>query len=199
MTAPVQEPTPGREVSGLGYGSRQLFRRPAPVAGEATIPGFHGYKNTNTTCTTGVAERINWDLWTIDDLTVFDAGTVSGGDLQDIELLMEGWYSLSCWAQWSTAPTTGFSGIQMIHDDSDISEPTNAMGFTYPLNFTQAPALKYADIRCFPIDFTQAQSFAFVDRLEFWVVHNHGSNRTLQNAYCQIAYLGLRPPGPFFS
>lgn len=47
MTAPVQEPTPGREVSGLGYGARQLFRRPAPVAApvytDMTIAGrrFH--------------------------------------------------------------------------------------------------------------------------------------------------------------
>lgn len=38
MTAPIQEPTPGREVSGLGYGARQLFRRPDPFAGGVRIP-----------------------------------------------------------------------------------------------------------------------------------------------------------------
>ena len=198
MTRPIFEPSLQRKDASLDYGQQQLFRRPAPVS-TATIPGFHGYKDSNTTVTTGNASRINWDLWTIDDDTVFEQGTLSGGDLTDVKLLADGWYSLSCWAQWASDPTTGFAGIQMIHDDTDISEPSNAMGMTYPLNFATAPAMKYADIRCFPIDFTQVQSFTFVDRLEFWVVHNHGSNRTLQNAYCEISYLGPRSNPPFFS
>lgn len=33
MTAPIQEPTASRTTSGLGYGQRQLFRRPAPASG----------------------------------------------------------------------------------------------------------------------------------------------------------------------
>lgn len=32
MSAPIQEPTESRTTSGLGYGQRQLFRRPAPAS-----------------------------------------------------------------------------------------------------------------------------------------------------------------------
>lgn len=38
MTAPIQEPTESRTTSGLGYGQRQLFRRPSPVAGVGVVP-----------------------------------------------------------------------------------------------------------------------------------------------------------------
>ena len=158
-------------------------------------PGFHGYKDSALVLSTGNAGQLAWDSWLIDDPTVFEEGTLSGGDLTDFELLLPGWYAISCWAEWSgvAEPTTGFAGIAMIHDDTDISEPRNAQGVTYPMNWPFGAAMKYTDIRYFPTDFTQTQTFGFVNRLEFWVIHNHGSNRTLNNAYVDVAYLGDRP------
>ena len=80
----------------------------------------------------------------------------------------------------------------MIHDDTDIVEPRNAMGVTYPMNWSSQATLTFQVVRCFPADFTQDQTFAFVNRLEFWVIQNSGVNRTISDAYCNIAYLGPR-------
>lgn len=191
MTRPIYEPSLPRTDAVLGYGSDQLFRRPAPV-NAYIIPGFHAYKNSTLTLTTGNDGRLNWDDWIIDDADVFAAGALSGSDLTEIKLLLPGWYAIHCWASWSAEPATGFAGIAMIHDDTDISEPRQAMGMTYPLNFNTAPTMTFQIVRNFPADFTQVQTFAFVNRLEFWVVQNSGVNRTIANAYCNIAYLGPR-------
>jgi len=156
-------------------------------------PGFHAYKNSTLTLTTGNAGQLNWDSWLIDDAATFEEGTLSGPDLTDVKLMLPGWYAISCWASWATEPTAGFGGITMIHDDVDISEPRDAQGVTYPMNWPSQAAMQFAAIRYFPTDFTQTQTFAWVNRLEFWAIHNHGSNRDINNAYLDIAYLGARP------
>ena len=68
MTAPVQEPTQGRTTSGLGYGQRQLYRRPMPTSEAAVIPGlewvrFRSDTNLSTTYTQAqfIRNAGDWD------------------------------------------------------------------------------------------------------------------------------------------
>lgn len=193
MTRPIFEPTLPRVDAELGYGRDQLFRRPAPQGG-SLIPGFHAHKESTLVLTNGNDGRLNWDEWIIDDDTVFQAGVLTGSDLTEIKLMLPGWYAVHCWATWSADPASGFGGISMLHDDTDIAEARQAMGLTYPVNFATAPTMTFQIVRYFPPDFTSAKplNFAFVDRLEFWVVQNSGVNRTINEAYCNIAFLGPR-------
>lgn len=158
-----------------------------------SLPGFHGFRNSTITCSSGSDSQISWDSWKIDDATYFTEGTLSGGKLTDFKLNLAGWYAISCKAWWAADPASGFAGIAMIHDDTDISEARDAQGLTYPVNFSSAPAIKFSDVRYFPTDYTQTQTLAWVDRLEFWIVQNSGVNRTLNNAYVDVVYLGPRP------
>ena len=196
MTRPIYEPSLTRTDAQLGFGSDQLFRRPAPRS-EAEIPGFHGYMTEDITLVTGTDARLEWDFWIIDDTTVFDVDT-SGGDATDVYLLLDGWYSIDVWAGFTTLPATGFAGIMMIHDDTDIFGPSESQGVTYPLNFHLDTALKFTKVAYFPPDFLTQDppSFAWADRLEFWVVQNAGINRTITWAYCNIGYLGVRGGTP---
>lgn len=197
MTRPIYEPTPARYDAYNDFGNQQLFRRPAPTSEGATIPGFHGYMTEDLVLTTGNDGQLAWDFWVNDDDTIFEAGTITGGDATDVVLLVDGWYSIDVWAGFTTAPTTGFAGIMMIHDDTDIFGPSESQGVTYPLNFHLDTVLKFTKVAYFPPDFlTQVPpNFAWADRLEFWVVQNHGSNRTITWAYCNIGFLGPRQTG----
>lgn len=193
MTRPIYEPSLTRTDAVLGYGSDQLFRRPAPV-NAYTIPGFHAYMTEDLVLTTGNDGRLEFDFWINDDATVFEAGTLSGGDVTDVKLLLDGWYSVKCWAGFSNDPATGFAGIMMIHDDTDISSPPEMQGVTYPVNFHTQGAMMFSQTSCYPPEFLTQEppSFAWADRLEFWVVQNAGINRTITWAYLVIAYLGPR-------
>lgn len=194
MTRPIYEPSLPRTDAVLGYGSDQLFRRPAPVSAYI-IPGFHAYKNSNLTMVTGTNDQLRWDDWINDDVTIFEAGALSGSDLTEVKLLVEGWYSVLCWIHFSSPPTAGFAGITMIHDDTDITEPrAAAMGVTYPMNWSDNATVNFEVVRYFPPVFQTQDppNFTWVDRLEFWAIQNHGSNRTLDNAFMEIAYLGPR-------
>ena len=194
MSKPIYEPTLPRTDAELGYGRDQLFRRPAPAPqGGSLIPGFHARKTTNLTVPTANDQRINWDEWTIDGgTTYFQAGTIVAGALTDVLLNAAGWYAIFCYGVWLADPASGFGGIRMLDDDTDIAEEPKAMGLTFPVGFSTDVAMTYQAVRCYPADFTQVQTFAFVNRFEFWVVQNSGVNRTLDSAYCNIAFLGPR-------
>lgn len=198
MTRPIYEPTPARKDSYLEFQTDQLFRRPAPPASEATIPGFHGWMTEDLVLTTGNDGQLAWDFWIIDDGSIFDATTITGGDATDVTLLIDGWYSIDCWALFSSAPATGFAGIMMIHDDTDVLAPAESQGVTYPLNFHLDTALKFTKVAYFPPVFLTQDppSFAWADRLEFWVVQNAGINRTITAAYLNIGFLGPRESVP---
>jgi hypothetical protein len=88
MTAPIQEPTEGRSISGLGYGARQLFRRPAPV--EALPIAERTYELEYNFGTTQYDFTTIYDMYT-NDLGVFDPGAGS------IDALVDGTYLLSLW------------------------------------------------------------------------------------------------------
>lgn len=171
-----------------------FLRRQAAAAAAATkLPGFHGHKNSTLILATGGDGRLNWDEWTIDGgTTFFQEGALVGADLSEVKLMLAGWYAIECWASWSAEPASGFAGIAAVDDDTDIAEPRKAQGMTYPLNFSSAPALCFQQVRFYPAVFTQTQTFAFVNRLEFWVVQNSGVNRTINEAYANIVYLGER-------
>lgn len=55
MTQPIQEPSTSRSVSGLGWGERQLARRPAPPAAAGTGLSFC-YAAKNSVSVTGLAD-----------------------------------------------------------------------------------------------------------------------------------------------
>ena len=167
---------------------------PIPCSTAGAIPGFHAHKESTLTVVSGTESRLEWDEWIIDDTAVFEEGTLSGSDLTDIKLMQAGWYAIHCWANWSSLslPASGFAGIEMIHDNSDITEPSMIQGHNYPDNFALTSSMSFQITRSFPIEFMQTQTFAYVDRLEFWVIQNSGVDRTLNDAYCNIAYLGTR-------
>lgn len=193
MTRPIYEPSLPRTDRALGFSSDQLFRRPAPTGGANVIPGFHGYKTEDLVLTTGNDGRLEWDFWDIDDPTVFAVGTITGGDATEVKLLLEGWYAIHCWAGFTSDPATGFAGIMMIDDDTDIIESPKMMGVTYPVNFHLNCVLTFQIVRYYRPVFTTQQppSFAWANNLEFWVVQNAGINRTITWAYCNIGYLGM--------
>jgi hypothetical protein len=195
VTQPVQEPLTQRSISNLAWRTGQLERRPTP-SGEAGIPGFHGYRTQDITLVSANDNRINWDFWIIDDDTIFDVA-VFGGDATDVALLVEGWYSVNVWAGFSNDPATGFAGIMLQHDATVVAAPDEGMGVTYPINFHTQSMLSFAKTAYYPPEFqTTDDSFAWVDRLEFYVVQNSGINRTITWAWCNIAYLGPRESTP---
>lgn len=190
MTQPIQEPTVPRALAGSRWNENQLYRRPVPRV-ETTYPSFVGFKTSTLTLTSGNSGRLNWDQWAIYDNTVFDAGTISGGDLTDIELLVDGVYAIHCHAYWDTQPASGFGGILMIHDHTDIFEPSICQGVTYPTNFHVQGAMSFQIVRYLPPEFQNADP-PMADRLEFWAIQNSGVSRDIDQAFCEIFYLGPR-------
>jgi len=170
-----------------------LRKRAAAAAGGGTIPGFHAWLAHSVTVPTGNNQRMEWDSWTIDGgTTYFQEGALSAGRLTEVKLMLAGWYAIECWAAWSSEPASGPAAIACVDDDTDVAEPRKAQGITYPINMSSAPALAFEQVRYYPADFTEVQTFGWVNRLEFWVVQNSGVNRTMNEGYCNIAYLGAR-------
>jgi hypothetical protein len=159
----------------------------------APLASFHATKASSTTFSSGNSGRLEWDTWeTRGPLAgVFEDGTLNGPDLTDVKLLLRGWYSVHCWAQWSTS-FTGYTSIAMIHDDTDISEPRLSQGEHHPQNFSSESASAFQVVRYLPpySRMTEPPNFAWIDRLEFWIVQDSGSNRNVQDALLEIAYWG---------
>lgn len=197
MTRPIYEPSLQRTDARLGYGSAQLFRRPAPSS-TPSIPGFHAYMTEDLVLTSGNDGRLEFDFWINDDDTVFEAGVISGGDVTDVKLLLDGWYSVKCWAGFTSDPASGFAGIMMLHDDTDISASPEMQGVTYPVNFHTQATMTFSETSYYPPVFLTQDppNFTWADRLEFWVVQNSGVSRTVTWAYLVIGYLGERRSTP---
>lgn len=158
------------------------------------IPGYHAEMTTDLTLASGNDGQLKFDQWTNDNASIFEDGTLSGGRLTDVKLLVAGWYSVKCWIQFTTDPASGFAGIMMIHDDTDITAPSEMQGVTYPVNFHLSPAVTFSTVAYYPpvYQVQAVPNFAWADRLEFWAVHNAGVNRTITWAYLVIGYLGAR-------
>ncbi len=172
-----------------------LKRQAAAAAAFTDMPGFHAHLTHNVTVPTGNNQRLEWDTWTRDGgTTYFQDGALSAGRLTEVRLMLAGWYARMCWATWSAEPASGFAGIAAIEDDTDIAESRKVQGVTYPVNMSSAPAIVFQDVRFWPADFTETQTFAFVNNVEFWIVQNSGVNRTCNEAYANIVYLGERLP-----
>lgn len=117
MTQPIQEPTTGRELSAQGFGQRQLFRRPAPVAGDCCQSLFRAYlmywvgsPATGTTYSVdGTNQQIGFDWWETNDTDVFDVGSaVLGADmLFDIDITGDGHYQIAM-AMMLADPVNGY-------------------------------------------------------------------------------------------
>jgi hypothetical protein len=198
VTQPVQEPLTQRSISKLNWDTNQLYRRPTPSS-ESGIPGFHAYRESTLTMVTGVNAQINFDYWINDDDSIFEAGALAAGDLTEVKLLVEGWYSVFAWIHFSTQPTAGFSGINLVHDDTDIFENrSSAQGVVYPMNWTDQAAIVFSLTRYWPPVFLTQEppNFSWVDRCEMWAIHNHGTNRTLDGAFLEFGYLGPRESTP---
>jgi hypothetical protein len=191
MTRPIYEPSLTRTDRALGFGNDQLFRRPAPQGGDSVIPVFTGWRTSNVTMVSGTETNLNWQFWNIEDTTVFDTDN-SGGEAIAVYCLLDGWYSINVWINFTSIPASGFAGIMMIHDDTDIFEPAAVMGVTFPTNFSLDVVPTFQIVRYFPPLFQTQEppSFAWADRLKFRAVQNAGVNRTLTQAYCNIGYLG---------
>lgn len=61
MTAPIQEPTVGRTTSGLGYGQRQLFRRPGPRTDAGSVSWGRANAEINSSAVDYVEPDFNTD------------------------------------------------------------------------------------------------------------------------------------------
>jgi len=188
------QPSTHRVALGAGWGVSDLRRRPAPVAAAAatTIPGFHARMTTDLVVGDGNDAQLRWDEWTNDDASVFADGTIIGGKLTDVIVKKKGWYAVHCWASWGTPGFAGDTGIMMIHDDFDVSEPalmqSQPIGFGFHLNETTT----FQAVRYLPPLYEFTQTLPWYDRLEFWVAQSSSAARTVDTAYLDIAYLGVR-------
>ncbi len=172
-----------------------LRAQAAAAAAAVKMPGFHAHLTHLVTVPTGNNQRLEWDTWTIDSgTTYFQEGALLAGRLTEVKLMLAGWYAIECWASWSAEPASGFAAIAAVDDDTDVAEPRKAQGIGYPVNMSSAPALAFEQVRFYPAVFTEVQTFAWVNRLEFWIVQNSGVNRTVNEAYANIVYLGERLP-----
>lgn len=76
MTAPIQEPTESRTTSGLGYGQRQLFRRPAPATGSSDIP----WARRSRPYTSAVQATTSGSFTPFDMVNDYNMGTGESGE-----------------------------------------------------------------------------------------------------------------------
>lgn len=180
MTAPIQEPTEGRTTSGLGYGQRQLFRRPAPASGiVAEIPWARRahYDTSDQSIPDGVQEPIALNTFFTDYPIYFQAHDV--GTQDGIEVQLDGMYAISFrlfWDDWPNSHQVSFSGIDP-DAWSDYSFNQSDGGFNS----------------------TSASVGGWTQRLEagaqvyMSVAHGFGSPRSLEGfcgTYFEMAYLG---------
>jgi hypothetical protein len=101
MTAPVQEPTPGREVSGLGYGSRQLFRRPAPATAATSADwAMLAIPDGQTVTTSSLDVVVNYNRADVNG-TALDVNPTTGL----VTINEEGVYDIHTWAEWDDQGT----------------------------------------------------------------------------------------------
>lgn len=101
MTQPVQEPNPNRDLSGLGWGERQLARRPAPVSGGTfSVPCFRAYlyNASGPTVSDNDQGYLIFDRWqTSDSAVITSGGWIAGSPdrIVEVDILERGLYAFT--------------------------------------------------------------------------------------------------------
>lgn len=92
----------GRTTSGLGYGQRQLFRRPAPTMEVAPYPTFRGRQGGfhNQVFPDDNQQVVEWDYWEFDDETIYEEEDFSGDYLTSIRVACPGLYLVNFTIGW---------------------------------------------------------------------------------------------------
>ena len=200
MTAPIQEPTTGRDISGLGYGSRQLFRRPDPVASftPACLRAFRSY-GTGLSVGNGVESAfIVYDNWVNEDTSIF-AETLSSGDLQKVSLMAEGIYTVTVSAVWETDSATPAGVLWLDDSNAGSNWPLSSIG---NMNAGTYSPVETTDSFNYPVTMSITRKFPRLDttsgditggvlaRVAIKVIQYSGGNRDLNNSYLEIFYWG---------
>lgn len=197
MTRPIFEPSTSRTEAKLGFGSNQLFRRPAPHAG-TTPTALRGVRDYGTGLVVASASEtpVTFTDWENEDSTVF-AETLSGGNLQKVGFLQQGIYTVTITILWEI----GFDGITEVCwlDDSTTTGnwpfgQTGNMGqfgsgraqdsFEYPLTLSITKKFPLYGVTTGDVSGgTYGQIFAKV-------IQRSGSNKDLTTVTMDIFYWG---------
>jgi len=168
MTRPIFEPSTSRTEAKLGYGSNQLFRRPAPVSA-TSFPCFraYAYNLAAQTITNNNTAYARFDRWQSTDTAVINsAGWVPATPdyIVEIDILERGLYAFMF--------ATNFSGGGLNAGD-EIGFALEDAGTTYaePPQLIQSAAIKAGDGSTGMWSWTHIQSFPPI-----WVNDTGGAN-----------------------
>jgi hypothetical protein len=178
VTQPIQEPITQRTISSLGYGDRQLFRRPAPSNSSEVVWARRAQYDTSDQVITSGSE-INVQLNTFftdyaDYFQAYDSGSEDG-----ITVLVDGLYAITYrlfWDDWPNAHQITFNGID---PDAWAGYSFNHSDGGFNNTFSSAGGMTHR--------------LAAGQDIYMSVSHNFGANRSLEG-YCgcffEMQFLG---------
>ena len=180
MTRPIYEPSLTRTDATLGYGSDQLFRRPAPLVEAGTIYWARRaqYDTANQDVTWGSQVNVELNTFFTDYPTHFQAYD-PGGSTDGITVLVDGLYALTYrlfWNEWPGNQQISFSGI-----DPDAWEDYSFNHSDGGFNNTSSSAGGFT------------QRLAAFQNIYMTVSHNFGAARELEGfcgCFFEMQYLG---------
>lgn len=188
MTQPIQEPSLTRTDAALGWSSRQLMRRPAPVVSPSEYPlVFRALEwNIDTTCPTGSMTELEFDFWSNPDATVFDPNLNGSGNLRQVDLLQAGYVVITLIVEW---PDFNASIAAMINDLEQVFVPPAA---EYPRNlfgsYFESMTYFYTYSRYYPtIDWEEGHGGNELPQFSFLVAQASGVDRDARGRF-DISY-----------
>lgn len=191
MTRPIYEPTPSRTDAVLGYGSDQLFRRPAPVS-SIMMPRFVGQVDHNITVATAAETDIGLDAWQNDDSTIFEELFDGSGRVIALDINQRGLYSVNILWTWSTNFNAAHAVVLVDSSASAVSFGTpnySAWNPTFDAaNYTTPPVLGF--VRGLPLfpEFAGGNSTPYAT-WHWRAIQRSGTDKTVENGFVEIIRL----------
>lgn len=203
MTQPVQEPTTQRDIARLGFGTEQLFRRPAPESG-VLIEYFRAVRYTTLTVAGASQVVVDWDEWEVCREDIFaPLNTLlqpaqPGEKVRRVELdltTFPGRYTF----MWGAHNTSAIGGsVEMaIHDGDPIwGRPESTLHGTSTGGLSPG-FLQVTMSRIYPL-YDPFGSGAHVPQISFTLAQNGGASEDFSEFVMEIHYeswVNICPPG----